>query len=313
MMSYGILVKNTSGHILVSSEVQSLSCAGIATYDSLQLSGLSDFPAYDDSFTLSGRCVHRYRWFGNVTPLFFIRPANYDLFHGILNQWASGGWQYVDVIQSGSSPVAPTIYVFVPPSVLTPSGNIGIRTQLANGMVAFDSRLQPLAIHWAGSVIPQAVPCDGGQPTAQDGFSWNDNTLDHNFHSDNTFNAYGMAVPYARSSLMFSAPSIAQAVYTRQKSGFKRSSGTYSSQDHWSTAVWWAMYHSAYRLADGQFHAGWSVYGAGYTFSSTWESSGWYEFSNGGGSVQEGSRPYNDKTINLAANLAIVANADHYS
>lgn len=312
-MGYGILVKNTSGHILVSSEVECLSCAGTAVYDSLQYSGLSDFPNYDDVNTLSGRCIHRYRWYGNVMPMFFIRPANYDLFHGILNQWSAGGWQYVDVIQSGGYPSAPTVFVFVPPSVLTPSGNIGIRTQLANGAVAFDSRLKPLAIHWAGSVIPQGIPCDGGQPTVQSGFDWNDATLDHNFHCDNTFNAYGMSTPYARSSLMFSAPSIAQAVYTRQKNGFKRSSGTYSSQDHWSTALWWAMYHAAYRLGDGQFHAGWSVYGAGYEFSSTWEGTGWYEFSGGGGSVQQGSRPYNDKTINLHANLAIVANADHYS
>jgi hypothetical protein len=73
------------------------------------------------------------------------------------------------------------------------------------------------------------------------------------------------------------------------------------------------MYHSAYRLVEDAFHSGWAVYGAGYTFTSTWESSGWYEFSGGGGTVQSGSRPYNDKTINLVPNVAIVANADHYS
>ncbi|TXH09437.1 MAG: hypothetical protein E6R03_16830 [Hyphomicrobiaceae bacterium] len=311
-MAYGILVKNTSGHILVSSEIESLSCAGIASYVSLEYSGLTDFPDFDDVNTLSGRCIHRYRWQGTAMPLFFIKPTNYDLFHGILNQWSSGGFQYVDVIQSGGVSAPPTLYVFVPPRVLTASGNIGIRTNLSNGQVAFDSRLKPLAIHWAGSVIPQTIPCDGGQPTVQSGFAWNDTTLDHAFTSDNTYNAYAMNTPYARSSLMFSAPSIAQAVYTRQKNGFKRSSGTYSSQDHWSTAVWWAMYHSSYRIGVDAFHAGWSVYGAGYTFTSTWESSGWYEFSGGGGTVQTGSRPYNDKTINLVYNTAIVANADHY-
>ena len=314
-MAYGILVKNTSGHILVSSEIESLCCAGTAEYVVNLHTGLTDFPGYSgDVNTLSGRNVHRYRWFGAVTPLFFIRPANYDLFHGILNQWSSDGYQYVDIIQSGGAAAIPTIYVFVPPRVLTPSGNMGIRTQLANGQVAFDSRLGPLAIHWANSVIPQTVPCDGGQPTVQGGYAWNDTSLDHDFRCNNTYNSYPMTTPYARESLMFSTPSIAQAVYTRQKNGFKRSYGDYSSQDHWSTAVWWAMYHSAYRIGVGAFHAGWGVYAAGYYFTSAWENPGWYEPSGGsGGSVQAGSRPYNDKTINLVSNLAIVANADHYS
>lgn len=312
-MGYGILVKNTSGHILVSSEIESLSCAGTAIYDSLQYSDLTSIPGYGQANTLSGRCIHRFRWYGSVTPLFFIRPSNYSLFYGILNQWSSGGWQYVDVIQSGGLSQAPTIFVFVPPRVLTPSGNIGIRTNLSNGQVAFDSRLKPLAIHWAGSVVSPTLPCDGGQPTLQSNYAWNDSTLDFNFRSDTTFNGYSLSVPYAYNSLMFSAPSIAQAVYTRQKNGFKRSYSTYGQQDHWSAAVWWAMYHSAYRIYDWQFQAGWSVYAAGYYFSSTWDSTDWYEFSGGGGTVQSGNRPYNDKTINLVSNLAIVANADHYT
>jgi hypothetical protein len=217
------------------------------------------------------------------------------------------------VIQSGGSSQAPTIFVFVPPRVLTPTGNIGIRTNLANGQVAFDSRLKPLAIQWAGLVIPPVYPCDGGQPTLQSNFAWNDSTLDFNFRNDNTYNAYSTGISTPQSSLMFSAPSIAQAVYTRQKNGFKRSYSTYGQQDHWSAAVWWAMYHSAYRLDFGQLHAGWSVYGAGYYFSSTWDSTDWYEFSGGGGTVQTGNRPYNDKTINRISNLAIVANAEHYT
>lgn len=312
-MAQGILVTNPSGHILISSEVEGLHCAGTATYDSLLLSGLTDFPTFDDANTLSGRCVHRYRWLGTDTPVFFIKPANINLFHGILNQWTDGVYQWVDVIQSGGTSAPPTIYVFVRPRQLVASAGVGIQTRLPDGNVAFDSRLKPLAIAYAASVIPPTLPCDGGQPTNESGFAWNDTTLDFDFHCDTTYNSYTMPGTVIPSALAFSAPSVAQAVYTRQKNGYKYSSGTYGGQSHWSTAVWWAMYHQAYRLQSGVLQSGWCVYAAGYWFSSTWESGSWYDGGGSGGGLQNGDRPYNDKTINLTENVAIVVNADYYA
>lgn len=313
---YGLQVFNNQGQILISSEIETLHLGGVASYQGLVLGALNDFPNYandDGAFTLSGRFVHRYAIATAATPLFFIRPSSYSLFYGILQQFKIGSVWYVDVFQSGSVSNPPTVLAFVTPaSAVVSSEQFGLITYLEDGRVAFDSRRFPLSILNAVSVIPPTIPCDGGQPTDQSGFAWNDSTLDHNFKCDNTYNVYANSTVVPVTNMMFSAPSVAQAVYTRQKRGYKRSSGTYSSQDHWSTAVWWVMYQQAYRLQNGTIHAGWGTYAAGFLFSSTWESAGWYNGGGGSGSVQEGNQPYNDKTINLSFNTMIVADATPY-
>jgi len=313
---YGISVKNTTGHILISSEVTSLHYGGNATLEQTLLSGLNDFPSFsgdDGTFSLSGRHVHRYSFASQDVPVFFIRPTNYSFFHGVLQQFQAGAFWYVDVLQSGSYSAPPTVKAFVAPrNLVMPTTGVGISAYKATGELTFDSRLLPLALYSANVVLPPTLPCDGGHPTVNDGYAWNDSTLDFNFKSNTTYNEYGLPGTLDYGQLMFSGPSIAQALYTRQKNGFKSSSGTYSSQNHWSTALWWAMYQSAYRLQAGKLQAGWSVYAADYLFSSTWEGSGWYEFSGGGGSVQTGNRPFNDKTINLSSNVVMVADASVY-
>ena len=313
---YGISVKNDSGHILISSDVTSLHYGGNATLVQTLLSGLNEFAAYygdDGTITLSGRHVHRYSFVSQDAPVFFIKPTNYAYFYGVLQQFQSGSLWYVDVIQSGFYSSPPTVKAFVTPRNLTTTeSDVGIVAYKDTGELTFDSRLLPLALYSALAVTSPTLPCNGGQPISQGGYAWNDNTLDFDFGCNNTFNSYSLPSSIATSNLMFSGPSIAQAVYTRQKSGFKSSSGTYSSQNHWSTAVWWAMYNSAYRLQNNTLQSGWSVYAADYQFSSTWEGSGWYEFGGGGGSIQAGNRPFNDKTINLSSNTVMVADASVY-
>lgn len=325
-MAYGIDVRNGSNHLMISSDVRSLHFKRKATYISTPLTGLTNFPSYsgdDGQVTLSGRHLHVYQVSGisaGVTPMFFIKPSNYDYFHGILNviETSSGFWS-IYVLQSGPTSSPPEIYVFtVAQDVLASDrasgtlGTHGIAVYNQNSQLMFDSRRGPLAVVAANSVQPPNYPCDGGYPGATS-TSWNDTNLDFNFKSDNSYYSYTTDYSgFSRGDLMFSAPSIAQAVYSRQKNGFKRSCGFFDCQDHYSTAVWWAMYHQAYRLtSDQKVHAGWCVYAAGYQFTSSWESDGWFNW-NSGGNIQTGDRPFNDVTINLSPNTIIIANASHY-
>jgi hypothetical protein len=313
-MAFGALVKNTAGNILVSSDVTCVHRVGRATFESTYLSGLTNFPGYagdDTQITLSGRHLHRYSITAPSAPLFFIRPVNYDNFHGVLNQYQSGGKWYVDIIQSGLIAQAPEVYAFSTPSnSFVTDESYGFMTRLANGNIAFDSRQRPLAVYAAESVIPPEIPCDGGQPYTSGGYAWNDNTLDWDFTSDDTYNTYDMPSIVDKENLMFSAPSVAQAVYSRQKNGYKFSRGYRSGQDHYSAANWWAMYHQQYKLASNAIHAGWGPYAAGYSFSSTWDSGGWFD--GGGGSIVTGTRPFSDATINWTNNVIIVADARPY-
>jgi hypothetical protein len=320
-MTDGILVKNNTGHILISSDVESLHYAGKAEYISVTHSGLTDFPNYSGSYdTLDGRCIVRYKAFtNNGTPLFFIRPKDYSRYHGIINQWQFGVYWYVDVLVSGGSIGAstrPDIHYFVQPrrfgnaTLPAPTDDYGIVTYKGTTTM-FDSRLKPLAITYAKGVTPPADPTNGsGLPGSSSGHPWNYATNDHDFRCSSQYNAYSSAALNNHTDLMFSAPSTAQAVYSRTMYGYKNSCDTYSCQEHWSTAIWWGMYHQAYRLVSGSVRAGWAHYAAGYYFYSRYEDGGW--FGGGSGSAVSGSAPYDNKTINLSQNTIIVANASHY-
>lgn len=120
--------------------------------------------------------------------------------------------------------------------------------------------------------------------------------------------ARGSAV--SASDLMFATPCLAQAVYERVKRGFKSSSGYLSSQDHYSTSQWWAMYHQGVRLTGAAVEFGWCLYRAGYQYSAQWESGGW--FGGSGGSTLSGAAPYTRKTINLGQTAVILADARPY-
>jgi len=315
---YGIIVKNSYGHLLISSEFESMHCAGAAQFVRTMESGLTSFPDYGGSSLLNGRHIHRYAIVGNAAdaPIFFIKPVALNESHGILNQWSSDNTWYVDVLQTGRESIPPIVLAFMTPSSMPPSGEgYGIATFLPNGKRAFDSRLRPLAIYHAQSVIPPEVPCNGGNPPHTDGHPWNDSTLDFDFNCNNKFNRYGMPYDVTQDNLMFSAPSTAQAVYSRVKRGSKRSCTVYNScQDHWSTACWWAMYHQAYRVDTGSVMAGWGMFAAGYWFKSHWEDGifGTGMFGGSGGSTSTGAQPYSDKTINLQENTIIVADSRYY-
>lgn len=314
---HGISIKNNSGHILISSEIESLHLAGAAAYIGTPFSGLTNFPDYgsdDGQTTLSGRHIHRYRVAVMGAPVFFIKPNDASAFHGVLNQWSDGFYAYVDIIQSGASSTPPSIYAFIRPSALpSASAGTGIATFLGGGQRAFDSRLGPLAIVTAMPVTPPAMPCDGGQPYQSGGYSAGDQGLDWNFRCDNSYATHPNQLVSPSSGYMFSTPSIAQAVYIRRKDGFSIDRNWYGSAfRQWSSAIWWAMYHSAYRLGNGRVESGWCVYDAGYKYYYSSSSSSWYSGTDNY-SYQSGSQPYSDKTINLSENIIIVADSRNYT
>ena len=314
---YGALVKNTSGQILISSDIDSLHWKGEAYwYDTIR-SGLTEFPNYaaDDNTasTLSGMTLERYSIVCDTTPMFFIKPTSYTAFSGVVQQFNVGNTWFVDVIQSQAISRV-QVFAFAKAQSVNPSYEThGMATYRANGQVAFDSRLKPMAIFDAKTVIPPAIPCDGGQPTESGlyDYAYTDSVLDHNFKSDYSFTSYPIRIDVSYRDLMFSAPSVAQAVYSRIKHGFKRSYGDYGSQDHWSTAAWWAMYHQAYRLRWGSLDAGWCVFAAGFKYSAYAEDGSWLGI-GGGSSTDYGARPYADKTINLTNNTVIIVNGSDY-
>jgi hypothetical protein len=177
----------------------------------------------------------------------------------------------------------------------------------------FDSRRQPLAITGGGTAsAPPSDPTNSsGTPGTSSGHSWNYSSNDHDFRSSNRYTAHSDSAANT-SNAMFACSSLAQAVYKRQQHGYKESCGFLGCccQDHHSTAAWWVMYRQMFRLRSGNFDSGWTNYAAGYSFSSSFESGGW--FGGGGGSYSTGTMPYTAKTINLQSNAYIIADSSRY-
>ena len=218
------------------------------------------------------------------------------------------------MISGTSTSNPPDVYCFVnADDVPSSSDTHGMQVFKADGTTkTFDSRKQPLAITGGGTAVAPSDPTNsGGTPGTSSGHSWNYATNDHDFRSSNRYTAVSDSAADT-STTMFSCPSLAQAVYKRQMHGYKESCGCcgFGCQDHYSTASWWVMYRSAFRLRSGNFDAGWTNYAAGFAFSSNYESGGW--FGGGGGSYSTGTMPYTAKTINLQSNAYILADSSRY-
>lgn len=312
---YGILVRNPEGQLLISSEVEGLHCLGRAQhiFTDSGLFGFRDFDGDGVHKHLRGRHIHRYVAVTDGLPVFFIHPMIEHETHGILRQWRSEGRWFVEVIQSGRVSAPPVVYTFTQPQYMpAPYEKWGMAALNAQGRKTFDTRLRPLAIYDALEVIPPWTPynADEKRDLETKGHPWNDKRLDFDMNCDNRYNRYDISTRVTHHHLMFSAPSVAQAVYGRVKRGYKLSRSLVSKQEHWSTSVWWAMYHQAYRINTGSVIAGWAMYDAAFDFWSGWESA----FAGGsGGSRRYGTQPYPSKTINFQKNMIILADARYYS
>jgi hypothetical protein len=338
-MAYGFSAINTNGKLLITDNMENLHFVGkptlqgndsasenydtfpqygdASTYDSTAEGTFSD--AFDD---LDGRIIFTYTFTHAGTPLVFIKPTDYSRWHAVLTQSVSGTTWTIKVIASGTSTSnPPVLYCFVNAENSTGSSdNYGLIVYQANGDRAFDSRYSPLAVTGGGTITPPSDPTNSAGTPTQTGahnsssvHGWNYATLDHDFRSTNRYNSQTISGTYT--NLMFSAPSIAQAVYERVMLGYKPSNIPWyeggGTQDHYSTATWWVFYRNTFRIRNGYFDAGWTNLLAGYAFSSNHEGGGW--FGGGSGGTSTGSRPYDPKTINLTSNAFLIADATRYN
>ena len=315
-MAYGFEAKNDSGNVIINDTIENLHFIGKATRGSAD-SNYGDIPSYSGSNdTLDGRVVHTYTITCSGTPVAFIKPTDYDRWHSIIKQSVSSTtWTFEVMISGTSTSNPPEIYCFVnADDVPSTSDTYGMIVYKSNGSTkTFDSRRQPLAITGGGTAsAPPSDPTNSsGTPGTSTGHSWNYSSNDHDFRSSSQYTAHSDSAANT-STTMFACPSIAQAVYKRQQHGYKESCGCcgFGCQDHHSTASWWVMYRQAFRLRSGNFDSGWTNYAAGYAFSSSYESGGW--FGGGGGSYSTGTMPYTAKTINLQSNAYILADSSRY-
>lgn len=340
---YGIDIKNAAGHLLVSSEFEALHYLRLASanlFGAVSAGSLTSFPGYGGS--LNGRSYMRYSVStgSDQVPVFFVLPRSSSRFFSFLNIFKTPNPYYpenppfwnLDMIISGGGTMfnQPLVAAFVPrsslpetvlPTSLGPptygiySNNMGLQTKMADGRVAFDSRLHPLAITDSISVTPPMYPCNGGVPAVGGYYyGWNDTTLDFDFNCTNTYTQTALTTTIPRKYLMFSVPSIQQAVYQRTKLGYKLSEASWweggGSQEHWSNATWWCMYRGAFRLRQGILDAGWNQLWAGYHFSSLVTDNFW--FSGGDQRMETGTQPYAPKTINLQPSTVMFADARNY-
>ena len=312
-MAYGFEAKNDSGNVIINDTIENLHFIGKATRGSAD-SDFGDIPGYSGSNdTLDGRVIHIYTITCTGTPVAFIKPADYSRWHAIIKQSVSSTtWTFQVMISGTSTSNPPELYCFVnADDIPTPSETHGLLVFKSDGSTkTFDSRKQPLAITGGGTAVSPSDPTNtSGTPGTTSGHGWNYATNDHDFRSSNRYTEYSNSA-INTSDTMFSCPSIAQACYKRQAHGYKECCFLWWCQDHYSTAAWWVMYRQAFRLRTGKFDSGWTGYAAGYSFSSSWESGGW--FGGGGGSYSSGSMPYTAKTINLQSNAYIIADSSRY-
>ena len=323
-MSYGFSAINTSGQTIISDEMENLHFYGKATLNGNDGGDYGDFPGYSGANdTLDGRIIFTYSLvlepptggggiFVPASPLVFIKPTDYTRWHALLTQSvaADGKTWTFDVIASGlSQSNPPELFCFVNAnSTSGATSDHGLIVWKADGYTrTFDSRYRPLAVTAGGSIAPATCPSDDGCPGVSTGHPWNYATLDHDFRSSSQYNSQATnGATYT--NLMFSAPSLAQAVYKRQVEGYKYSSSSWGGgQSHWSTAIWWVMYRNTFRIRNGYFDAGWTDYAAGYSFSSNHEGGGW--FGGGGGGYSSGTMPYSAKVINQGSNAFMIADS----
>lgn len=149
-MSFGFLVTNDNGQVLVSSETRNLHYIGKADLHEL----VGSFDGY------GGFREWSFRIQCNTTPVpFFTMPT--EDFYAVAGVSSIGGslWD-IRVIRSGTSAGNPEVFVFADPRgfINPPDSAYGMQVLRDDGTASFDSRRQPLAITGGGTIKPPSNP-----------------------------------------------------------------------------------------------------------------------------------------------------------
>jgi hypothetical protein len=149
-MTFGFVVINDNGQVLVSSETRNLHFVGKADLYEV----VRQFDGY------GGLRHWSFRIQCNTTPVPFFTMPTEDFYAvtGVSN--IGGGMWDIRVIRSGTSASVPEVFVFADPRGFTndPDSAWGMQVFRDDGTAAFDSRRQPLAITGGGVVKPPNNP-----------------------------------------------------------------------------------------------------------------------------------------------------------
>jgi len=312
-MAFGVQVKNTSGDLIVSSDIKTYHYVGTPTYTGVQL-------RYNN---YTGSRVYRYTLTNSETPLIFIKPADASKFYAVLTHFKSGNnWTY-DVIGSGTTDQPPTLYAFsaLQTTSTSSSETYGVMVKDSSGNRTFDSRDLPLAVVDIVSAIPPEHAPDGGiTNTSNVDPGWNECTIssyrsamEWDFTSEDSHNDYSYSNSGHNSNYMFAAPSIAQAAYQRNAYHYHCdgcSNWSQADQHHYFWGNLGVFYRQAYKLTSTQVQAGWcsmKEYWYGKAQKTSWAP--WTSECDGS---QAFGIPFSQKSINRVSNSVIIADATNY-
>jgi hypothetical protein len=323
---YGITVTNDQGNVLISDSVPGLHYMGRAVYGGVLFARSTGFPEYGGPYgSLDGVVCYRFTTSVNNSPVVFIKPADLDLFYGVLTQRFNGSVWEIDIVQSGTSQIPPDIYIFTSAqgTNVGTTEEYGIQTFDENNNIMFDSRYPPINVLNTVEIQSPTIPgASGVAPTStsvssksyyRDGVQ----NLDYDFNCLGRFNSTSVSTPATSSDIMFSAATTTQAVYLRRKHASYWSDGGYGTdaQYHEKEYKWAAMYHQGYRVSNTQVDSGWTIYNTAYSYYNYVEGDSGFIGIGGESSdtSSTGTLPYVQKTINNFSNLMMISDSRFYA
>ena len=257
----------------------------------------------------------RYRVTCNVTPVpFFTMPTgDYYGITGIRN--VSGDQWDIEMLRSGTSETYPELYIFADPRGKTPPAGFGMQVLASDGTPAFDSRLQPLAVSGGLAVTHPSNPRPSFPYGLSSDYCGSMGSAAGGFFEPTEYNSYSLSVP---SKPMYHFSSMAQA---EREAEFYRSDDDclgirygvcwgYGTDYQW-WSWYWCFYRGGIKQVGSTLQAGWipCFFGCHWNYEKDNSLAG---IGVGGSGGSEGTWPYANETINLAAASVIMGDASRY-
>jgi hypothetical protein len=286
-MAYGFQVTNSSGQVLIDSDLFHYHFIGSFTpYTSVVVPDINYGPKWSmehgpndnkgmENMPSKGR-IYKYSIpaNGDKPPMCFIKPGytgSTAPYEGIILTARNGSSWDVWVFQGPktslfSSVKQPVLYCFSPLDQIADNApsSYGLQTYNTSGSRTFDSRYRPLRIVGAGDISVPTLAHTGST-----GSGWTC-SLDVNCAplSSNFTNQ-----PYV-SDLIYYAPSLAHACQQYQYSASKSGIADWERYSWSRTDLWWCFYRSGYRLTDAQtMQSSYAVYARGHVYDYNEDSS----------------------------------------